>query len=58
MSLVRLCMSWGCRRRKPEKNQSYKAERRVAMFLKICSDAGMSMDSRECMSNIDDPSQL
>ena len=28
------------------------------MFLKMCSDADMSIDSRECMSSIDDHTQL
>lgn len=48
----------GLQKAKTPKESILQSGEEVAMFLKIISDADMSMDSRECMSNIDDQNQL
>lgn len=58
MNFVKLCMSWGWQTTKTPKESTLQSEEEVAAFLKTCSDADMSMDSTECMSNIEVQNQL
>ena len=48
----------GLKKTKTPKESILQSREEVVMFLKMCSDADMSIDSRECMSSIDDHTQL